>query len=642
MFERHYYQPPAEALPKVDWIPPIATDLPSTWAGISRIGFDLETRDENLKDLGPGCRRDPAKNYVIGYSIAFEDGKDFYLPVRHEGGDNCQWDVRSYLRDNLRGYRGSITGANNTYDMDWSCTDLGDTGILGTDQVDVQCMDVLCDENQLTYSLEMLCRRHELPGKEEEVLRHAAAAYRLDPKLGMWRMSARYAAQYAMADARRVLQLRRRLERRLESEGCDQIWALERQVTPILVKMRRRGVRVDLDKVSHIEALSLEEEAKYLDRVRQLTGVSINVGDVWRAEVYAHALRAAGHDVPRGKKGPSVDKILLAKCGEVGEFLLYAREWNKLRTTFCKSIREYAICHGPNNWRIHCSLHQLRANDDDGDGAGVRYGRFSSTDPNLQQQPIRNDHFGELWRSVFVADEGCEWVCSDWSQQEPRIGVHYAELLGLPGAREFADAYRANPNLDVHQRLADLSGIVRKIVKNYVNGLLYGMGDAKLCRAIGQPTEMRMIRGEPREVAGPEGQAIIDQFESFAPWLRGLTKEASKQAKRVGHVWTAMRRKCRFVRGPNGEYMYTHKAFNRVGQGSAADSMKATLIEADKEGIPVQLAVHDEFDFSRPKGDRAMSERLRELQMNTVRFSVPMKVDVEVGPSWGELTKEAA
>ncbi len=630
-----FFKPSDLALPSVVWSPPKISTLPS-WADAKRVSIDVETKDMDIKRLGPGVRR--PGNRVVGISFAIEDGGDFYLPMSHDGGDNCPEGpevVWNYIRDQLKDFKGHILGANLSYDADWI---QNEANILRHKMMDIQVADPLINELHYSYSLETICERLGLPGKDETILKHAATAYKINPKSELWKLPARFVAQYAMVDARRPLQCMRRQESLIEEEGVDKIWQLEQRVTPVLVRMRRRGVRIDMDKVDIIERKCIEIEKESLERVFLATGIRVGLTDVWKSEVLAHALRAAGYKIPKTEAGrDSVDKNFLDKCGEVGEQIHRARDWNKLRTTFAKQIREHAIERN-GEFRIHCTLNQMKTTDDEGGGKGVRYGRTSCSEPNLQQQPVRHDEFGELWRSIFVADVGARWASSDWSQQEPRIAVHYAELLGLKGAKDFADEYRANPRMDIHQKLADISEMARKIVKNYVNGSIYGMGDLKMCRHLGQSVERRIVRGEMREVPGPEGQAMIDKFKAFAPWISGLTREAAKAVrKNGGYVWTYLRRKCHFVKRGDNEWEAEHKAFNRVGQGSAADQAKATMVAADDEGIPMQLFIHDEFALSFT--DIKVPKRLKELQLTTVTFNVPMLVDLEVGTDWGTLEK---
>lgn len=655
-----FYKPtsdhPVWDAPEVrNYRPPSLQDLPSSWADVRRLSIDFEAKDPDLKAMGPGVRR--KGNYPVGCAIAIEDGPEFYLPMRHEGGDNCDWDVWGYLKDRFKELRrGTIlTGAYLPYDLDWGM----EYGI-NFDQLaikDVQIVDVLINELHMSYSLETLCERYEMPGKDETLLRHACEAFRIQPKdvkRDLWKLPARFVDRYARVDARRPLQILRRQEPIVEKDGLTNIVNLEMKVTPILVKMRRRGVRIDTDRLEQIEQKSLQIEAEMLAKVKHATGIDIGVGNVWKAGALAMALKAAGYHVPKTEKQgkDSVDKDLLKKTGEIGEWLLRARDWNKLRTTFGKQVRDHMVDYGNGHYRVHCTFNQLKATGEENGGKGVRYGRTSCSEYNLQAQPGRHDEFGKLWRMVYVADYGKKFASSDWSQQEPRIGVHYAEILEeqsngriCPGAREFGDQYRSNPALDVHQALTDIANdpeLPRKIVKNFVNGTLYGMGDTKLCHHLHWPTERVMRNGEMKEVPTRESQAKIDKFHRFVPWMRGLTRAAADAANDNGCVWTWLRRRCNFERGPDGKIWKSHKAFNRIGQGSAADQMKATLVACEEEGIEIQMIVHDEFDFSYDDVKQAL--RVKELQETVVKFRVPMKVDLEVGPSWGEVKeiKEAA
>lgn len=647
MSRRTYWSPSSDVLPHTDWRPPRRSDV-HPFRDAKRICLDVETRDEQINKLGPGCRRKDC--YVVGIALAIEDGGQWYFPLRHEGGDNCDWDVIGWLREEIVAYHGVIVTNGGDYDLDWIANDIPE--ILTKDVMEIQVLDVLIDENQFEYGLDTLCTRYGLPGKDETLLRQAAGVYRVDPKNGLWRMPGRFAGVYGEVDARRPLQILRRQEKLIEPEGIRAIWELEQQVTPICVEMRRRGIRVDMDKVDAIDRRAIEVATDELRRVHHMTGIKLGLGDLWKSDSLARVVRSQGYEIMQktNKGADSVDNdFLVDECGELGVAIARARRWDKLRTTYCKQVRDHAIWHG-DEWRVHCTFNQMKQTKEHGDGEkkgkGVRYGRFSSSDFNIQGQPVRDDEFGNLWRSVYVADrESAGWACNDWSQQEPRIGVHYAELLGLPGAKEFADAYRADPSLDIHQRLTDLANdprLPRKIVKNTVNGRLYGEGDVKLCRDLKKPVVFKMVRDwktgqmEKKLVPGEEGQYIIDRFKEFAPWLGMLVKEASKVAEKRGYVWAGPR-KCRFVKGGDGKFWATHKAFSRIGQGEAANQMKATLVASRREGLPIQAVVHDEFDFSYQSLRQV--RLLKELQLNTVKFNVPMKVDSEVGPSWGELEK---
>lgn len=626
------------ATPQVAYTLPQVKDLPS-WRDVKRICLDVETKDPQLRTLGPGVRR--PGNAMVGVGFAIEDGPAYYLPIRHEGGDNMPVEhVLAYLRDQAKDFTGTIVGANLGYDLDW----LWEEKIESPNAAwyrDVQVADPLINELYDRYDLDTIAARHGLPGKDEDVLRRYAAAYGVDPKKELYKLPGRAVAQYAAQDVRLPLQVLRRQERLIEEEDIQQIFDLESQVTPALVRVRRRGVRVSLERLRKIETWATTQANEHLARVHQLCGAQVALRDVWNAKVYAGALEKAGFKVPltaggaKAKPQPSVTGDLLDRCGDVGKSLGRARDYAKL-LQFAEQVHTFQI-----NGRVHCVFHQLRNTKEDGEAKGARFGRMSSEKFNFQQQPVRDDEFGDMWRSIYVADEGADgWACNDWSQQEPRIGVHYAELLGLRGAKDFADRYRADPALDIHQMLTDVIAdpdLPRKIVKNFVNGLLYGMGDAKLCHSCKWGTQWTVRNGKSIEVPNPESQAKIDKFTSAVPWLRQLVREAANQAKRVGHVWTVLRRKCHFPKDGQGNYDWTHKAFSRIGQGGAADQMKATLVAADREGIPVQAVVHDEFDFSYSGLEQPL--RLRELQMNVVKFRVPMKVDVEVGPDWGHLSK---
>jgi DNA polymerase I-like protein with 3'-5' exonuclease and polymerase domains len=613
--------------PPSDWTATPVRDLPS-WGDAKRVAIDCETRDPQLRTLGPGVRRD---GRIVGISFAIEDGPAHYLPIRHASGGNLPEEhVLSYLRDQAAVFRGDVVGANLPYDLDF----LAEEGIwFGACRSfrDVQVAEPLLDELQLSYSLDNIAARHGIPGKAEEGLVEAARAWGLDPKAELWKLPARHVAPYAIQDVRLPLALLRRQERRIDEESLWDVYNLESRVLPILVKMRRRGVRVDLDQLDRIEEWTEEQEAEALDVVYTKTGIRIELGDVWRPEPIARALEAIGVRVPKTKTGKPSTKadVVNAIDHDAARAISRARRMNKVRTTFVQSIRDHAI-----GDRIHCTFNQLRAQKEAGQILGAAYGRLSSIDPNMQQQPARDKELGPMWRSIYLPEEGASWGALDYSQQEPRMTVHYAVRTGCTRAEEAAYAYRTDPSTDNHQMMADLAGIERKAAKTIFLGLCYGMGGGKLCRSLGLPTRETTIRGRRVEVAGPEGEALLAKFDLQVPFVRELARKASLRAARRGYITTLSGRRCRFPRTPTGQYDWTHKALNRLIQGSSADQTKTAMVAMDAAGWELQLQIHDEMDLS--VESREQAEEAAEIMRTCIELEVPSKVDVEIGPSWGE------
>ncbi len=623
--------------PKSAWEAPEWSQLPS-WEGAKRVCIDVETRDEKLKAMGPGVRRPDC--YIVGVSFAIEDGPAFYLPFRHGSGDNLDpTAVLLYLRDQARVFRGDLVGAGMQYDVDF----LAEDGVEFKPRFyrDVQVAEPLIDELQDSYSLDSIAGRYELPGKDEALLHEAASAYGVDPKVGLWRLDPKYVGAYAEQDVRLPLLLLRRQERAIDDQDLWRIFDMESRLLPVLVKMRRRGVRVDFDHLERVERFSLDEETKALAEAKRLTGVSVAVGDVWKAGELAKVLRAIGVEpnlTPKTKK-PSIDDDFLASVDHpVAAHLRRARKVNKLRTTFVKSVRDHAV-----GDRVHTTFNQLRRTKDDGSEKeqGARYGRLSSVDPNLQQQPGRDPELGPFWRKIYIPDEGGEWLCADYSQQEPRWVTHYAEAARCPRATEAGDRYRNDPTTDNHQMMTDMIGWEGKDGRNRAKqiylGLIYSMGGAKLCRKLGLPTKWIHSKrmGRMIEVAGEEGRAMLDRFDSMAPFLRDLARKCERKAEQRGYIFTAGGRRCRFPTNEKGNYDWCHKALNRLIQGTSADQMKMAMVAADAEDIPLQLQVHDELDLT--IYDRKEAKVLGEIMRDALLpCNVPMMVDLEIGPSWGE------
>jgi len=657
--------------PESDWTPPQMSELPE-WSGVSRIGLDTETRDEHLTTLGPGVRRG---GYIAGISFALEDGPAHYLPIAHGGGGNMDPDaVLRYMRAQAASYEGIIVGANLGYDLDY----LAEVGVEFPRVKffrDVQIADPLINELHNKYSLEAISQRWGIPGKDETLLREALAAYGYKgnrAKAGIWALPSKHVGPYAEQDARLPLSLLRRQEGAIDEQNLWGVYDLESRVLPVLVRMRRRGVAVSVDRLDQVEAWTREQQQLAMNEVnRHHTQHPLQPADITKTATIGKVLRSLGVDLPVTKTGKdSVTAAVLDGLDHpIGEALRRAKKMSTLRTTFCDGVRKHLT-----NGRIHCTFNQMRRQKDDGSGdtEGAAYGRLSAANPNLQNQPARDPEIGPMWRSIYLPDEGGLWASLDYSQQEPRQAVHFAVEAGAAligekawqSACEAARRYKEDPTTDFHQMMADMAHIERKPAKNIFLGLSYGMGGAKLCRDLGLPTVWRMQWSEGRrrqykdfetqeeclrraqkgreagykvrvwEAAGPDGEALMNKFDYEVPFVRRMAQSTAEAAERTGVVTTLSGRQCHFPKKQDGSWDWTHKAFNRLIQGSSADQTKEAVVAMDAAGYPLQLQVHDEVDMTVPS--REYAEEAAVMMENVVSLHVPSKVDVEVGPSWGE------
>jgi DNA polymerase I-like protein with 3'-5' exonuclease and polymerase domains len=620
-------------LPESNWKCPTFDELPS-WQDAKRIAIDCETHDPHLTDLGPGVRRG---GYICGVSFAIEDGPSYYLPVRHLENNLDPYKVFSYFQDQAKVFKGDITGANLPYDLDY----LEEERVSFKPRFfrDIQVAQPLLNEHMRSYSMQAISEHWRVPGKDESLLEQAAAYYNVGPKTGMAKLPARFVGPYAEQDVRLPLTLLRKQEKALEEEGLWDIYDLESKITPILVKMRRRGVPIDQKHMEKVEQMSIDEEAKCLAEIKHITGIDIGLGNLMKADLVARALSQQGLHIPRTPKTqkPSIKKEWLEshKDNKVCKLIQRGRKWGKLRTTFVESIRRYQT-----NGRIHCTINQLKRTKDDGDTVGTITGRCSATDPNMQQQLARDPELGPLWRSVFIPEEGEEWACLDYSQQEPRHIVHFASLCGLPGADDAVEEYKNNPDMDYHQFMADITGLRRRTAKDLFLGLCYEMGGGLMCdKYLHLPTTQvpRKDGNGFYSKAGPEGQKILDLVAEKVPFAKLLSQMCIDSAKRKGYIKTIAGRHCRFVRLANGKYDFIYKAGNKLIQGSSADQLKVAMIALDEAGYDYSLVVHDEIDNSIP--NRKVAFEMAEIMKECLPMRTPSKVDVEIGPNWGNVKK---
>jgi DNA polymerase I-like protein with 3'-5' exonuclease and polymerase domains len=627
--------------PESGWVCPRIADLPS-WKGQARVGFDVETRDPQLSKLGPGVRRDA---YIVGYSFAFEDGRKFYVPIRHAVGNNVEGDALGWLQNQAKHFDGELVGANLQYDLDFAA----EVGVAFPKVKffrDVQVAEPLIDENHFNFSLNSIAERRGHPLKNEDLLIEAAELHGYDPKTDLWKLPAKFVGPYGEDDAFLPLKILQEQEKDIAEENLGRVWNVESEVLPVLVKMRRRGVAIDWDHLARLKADYLQQEALNCARIKEHTGINFGIGDCNKDKAVLNIFKYLGITPNKTEKGnPKTDAATLSAIGEVPtDCLVTARRFNKLRTTFVASIERHET-----NGRIHCSFEQLKRQDEEGSSVGTISGRLSSRNPNLQQQPTRGK-ISKSWRQIYIPDDGGLWACNDYSQQEPRLLVHFAEKVPVAGGPVAAQIYRDDPDADnhtmmtrlIHGKAYDSMSAVereahRKNAKTIFLGLCYGMQGAKLAISLGLPTAIKELsNGRRVPIAGEEAQVILDQFNSKVPYVLGMFNMAKQRANNVGHIRTLLGRRSRFPLDEHGNRNWTYKALNRLIQGSAADQTKAAMVQADRAGFNLQLQVHDELDLT--VEHRQEAEELATIMREAIPVNVPMKVDVEIGPNWGEVS----
>jgi DNA polymerase I-like protein with 3'-5' exonuclease and polymerase domains len=193
-----------------------------------------------------------------------------------------------------------------------------------------------------------------------------------------------------------------------------------------------------------------------------------------------------------------------------------------VRTTFIDTILEHEHL-----GRIHADINQIRSDD-----GGTVTGRFSYSNPNLQQIPARDPVTGPMLRSLFIPEDNCKWGCFDYSQQEPRLVAHYALRFSLPSAVTIAESYSNDPSTDFHKIVAEMAEIDRKDAKTINLGLFYGMGKAKLQAELG--------------VSKEKSDELFNTYHSRVPFVKQLMNEIMSAAQSRGQIKTLLGRRCRF------------------------------------------------------------------------------------------------
>jgi DNA polymerase I-like protein with 3'-5' exonuclease and polymerase domains len=595
------------------------------------IAIDLETRDPDLKIRGSGAII--GNGEIVGIAVAV-DGWSGYYPIAHQGGGNLEKDkVMSWIKDVCS--TDSVKLFHNAmYDVCW----LRAAGIrINGHIVDTMVMASLIDENRLSYTLNSISYEFLGEVKDEKALIEAAQSWGIDPKSEMYKLPAMYVGNYAEKDAILTLELFKVLSREIQKQSLQNVFDLETQLFPCLIDMKFKGVRVDIEKAKLLKQQLTNQEQEILLKVKQETGIE---PQIWAARSIATVFDKLGLHYERTDKShaPSFTKNFLQEHKHpIVQMIAKAREINKAHTTFIDTILKFT-----HKGRIHADINPIRS-----DQGGTVTGRFSYANPNLQQIPARNKELGPMIRSLFLPELDHKWGCFDYSQQEPRLVVHYAAttepICFDESVTKIVEEFK-NDSVDFHKTVAIMAGISREQAKTINLGLFYGMGKAKLQAELGLNTKA-------------EAEKLFNQYHDNVPFVKELMNKTSQFAQTSGSIGTLLGRRCRFNKWEpatfgmhtamsfeEAERTYgrgrirramTYKALNKLIQGSAADMTKKAMLDLYSEGIIPHIQIHDELDISVIDDNQA--KKIVEIMEGAVTLAIPNKVDYESGETWGDI-----
>ena len=606
------------------------------------LSIDLESCDPNLEEYGPGTHR--GDTFIAGVGVATEDpdtGKKFrrYFPLRHpDTSDSSRRYSLTVLKEVLPLNTPKI-GANIAYDLEL----LEHEGIeVGGELHDIQYAEPLLDEYRRSYSLDAIARHYGFGGKRTDVLADYCKkqGWKGKPIKHIWRMPAHVAAEYVYQDISLPLDIFKEQKRLLEQQGLWDIYKLETDLIPILLMMRRNGVRIDVDALKKTTMQVTEAEYRLEQDLYDWAGQEFNTNS---SSQIAKILDAKGIPYPRNKPtqkmldagkvegNPNLSKASLSLLSETDihcKRILDARHYRTLVNLF---LHNYALME--TNGRLYGSFHPLRS-----DEYGTVSGRFSASKPNLQQASSKEEEdyenygfselTGKIVRKLFIPEDGCTWVKADYSQVEYRLLMHYARgyrkgdrIEGI--VEELRNKYRSDKTTDFHKIIMDMTGFIRRIAKNLNFGGVYGIGALSASTLFNWTLE--------------DAETFLDGYHKQAPYIRSTRAAVTKVMAKRHYVTTLLGRR---AREHSSRKIYSF--FNRLIQGSAADIMKKAMVNCYKAGIydtlPLHMTVHDEVDVSKGP-DKIHDEAVKEmvyLMENVHELKVPLLVDCHEGRNWAE------
>ena len=611
---------------KPEWTRPNFPDV----SGIKQVAIDLETYDPDIKTLGGGWATN--KGFVVGVAISF-DGFDGYFPVRHERGGNFpEEDVKKWLRKLFK-EDPIVLCHNAVYDLGW----LRRWGVECdvTKVYDTLIAAPLVDENRFSYSLNNLAKDYLGERKQGNILEDFGKEHGFKAIENMHLVPVEYVGVYAEQDTKLTYKLWEFLRVEIQKQGLTDVFNLETDLLRLLLEMRWKGVRVDLDRAEKTKKFFKSEEEKIYNKIKKETGIKIDASDIYTAASLQKVFDKLGEKyeyTEKNKQAKISNEAMKDSENPLIQSISVAREYNKAHTTFIDSILKHNV-----KGRIHAEINQLKS-----EFGGTVSGRLSMNNPNLQQVPSRNEIIGPKIRSLFLPEKAEKWVSLDYSQQEPRLLVHYAKKHDLEGAETLIKFFHDGE--DFHQVTANMAQISRKEAKTIGLGLMYGMGISKLADSL--------------DISQDQAKSLKKKYNDNVSFLNNIIVRATRYTEQNGYINTLLGRKCRFDLWENKDFhdkrmmsyenakktwawnemkrAGTYRALNRLIQGSAADQTKKAMVDLwNNHGIVPMIQIHDELNIS--VADETQVKEIKDTMESAVELHVPVKCEAKIGINWGEI-----
>ena len=572
--------------------------------------FDLET--DSLDTLTAT---------IVGISVAVAPGEAAYLPVAHDYIDappqlDRDW-VLSRLKPILEDSSASKVGQNLKYDR----------GVLKN--YDIELQGIKFDTMLESYLLNSVVGKHDMDTLSARWLNHKTVTFveiagKGKNQLTFNQIALEQAAHYAAEDADVTLQLHLKMWPELEKQaGPLRVFnEIEMPLVPVISRIERNGVLID----QHILARHSQELTLRLDELEkqahELAGEPFNLSSTKQLQTILFEKQGIKPTKKTPGGAPSTSEEVLAELAldyPLPKVILEHRGLSKLKSTYTDKLPQMM---NPLTGRVHTSYHQ----------AVTATGRLSSTEPNLQNIPVRNDE-GRRIRQAFIASPGCRIVAADYSQIELRIMAHLSQDKGLLQAfAEGEDIHRATAAEVFGSPLDKVSGEQRRSAKAINFGLIYGMS------AFGLSRQLNIGAGEARK--------YMDLYFERYPGVLQYMENTRKFAAEKGYVETLDGRRLYLpdIKSSNAirRKAAERAAINAPMQGTAADIIKRAMIEVDRwlqqqPDVKMIMQVHDELVFEVKESllDEAC-EKIRQLMESSMQIDVPLQVEVGIGDNWDE------